>query len=258
MNSKRCVSANEGSIKSIIKSEDIVGCVKPRHMHRRTISKTSDELLESLKISSPHIVGKHQIVTAQMVRSQLAKKGLTVLREETFEESTDNLSDDEMTIRNIIEQRKALSPITYKEPEKPSRKNPKYKTDKHAEFERISFNTSTTALTSNEDSNIDRVLIALENCFLPGNEHKSTRKSIMELMQKSPEPHYSLVIDERKKLTGVFYLESATGYFHRIIGNDDLPIVIPPRRVKEYLLYDYMKKVFLTSTSSRFDALIML
>ncbi|OMJ96196.1 hypothetical protein SteCoe_154 [Stentor coeruleus] len=258
MTSKRCVSANEGSIQSIINSEDIVGCAKPRHMHRRTISKTSDELLESLKISSPHTQGKHQIVTAQMIRSQLVKKGLTVLREETFEESTDSLSDDEMTIRNIIEQRKALSPITYKEPENTSKNNPKSKTDKHVEFERISFNTSTTALTSNEDSNIDRVLIALENCFLPGNEHKSTRKSILELMQKSLEPHYSLVLDEHKKLIGVFYLELSTGYFHRIIGNDDLPIVIPPRRVKEYLMYDYMKKIFITSTSSRFDAFIML
>lgn len=258
MNSKRCTFANEGTVRSIVNAEDITRTMKPRHMHRRTISKTSEELLESLKIPSQRIAVKDRIVTAQLVRAQLSKKGLTVLREETFEESTGNISDDEITIRNIIEQRKALSPLTCTDQEKPSMKSLKHTNDKHAYFEPGSFSTSTTALTFNEDSNMDRVLNVLENCFLPWNEHKSTGKSIFDLMQKSPEPHYALVLNERKKLTGIFYLESATGYFHRIIGNDDLPIVIPSRRVKEYLLYDGAKRIFTVSTSSKFDALIML
>lgn len=204
MNSKRCAFTNEGIVKRIVKAEDITWKMKLQHMHRRTISKTSEELLESLKMPNQRIIVEDRIVTAQLVRNQLAKKGLAVLREETFEESTGNISDDEITIRNIIEQRKALLPLTYINPEKTSIKSIKNIDDKIAYFGPGSISTSTTTLTSNEDSNMDRVLNVLETCFLPGNEHKSARKSIFDLMQKSPEPHYALVLNDWKKLMGIF------------------------------------------------------
>ena len=53
---------------------------KPKHMHRRTISKTSDELLASLKLSSPEILNKKETITPQQVIDHIRKKGLNVLK----------------------------------------------------------------------------------------------------------------------------------------------------------------------------------
>ena len=74
---------------------------KPKHMHRRTISKTSDELLASLKLSSPEILNKKETITPQQVIDHIRLK----------EEHPESHSDEETNIRSIIEQRKAFSPI---------------------------------------------------------------------------------------------------------------------------------------------------
>ena len=250
-------------------------CSRPKHHHRRTISKTSDEILASMKIPSPPVGNKAQIITPQVLIDHLAKKGLHILKEEKSEDSLDYFSDEEINIRNIIEQRKVLSPISV--PEFKSKKTKptivmagkrsvklkgKNNTDTNCiitglEPERISFNSSTTAFTLTEESNMDRITLMLENEFLGGNNNRSVRNHIIDLMQRSPEPHYTLVLDHNYNLQGIYYIEIATGYFHRILGNDIVPMVIPPRKVKNFLHYEKDKGTFHPSSPPRFDAVTL-
>ena len=125
------------------------------------------------------------------------------------------------------------------------------------EPERISFNTSTTAFTATEESNFDRIFRIIEKHCLCGDKNRSLRNNVLELMKKSPEPHYSLVLNEMKNLIGVYYIDYSTGYFHRIVGNDDLPIILAPRRVKSFLSYDFHKQCFFNSVPLRFDAVVV-
>lgn len=231
------------------KSESSQEPDKPKHMHRRTISKTSDELLASLKIPSPPIVSRHQQITPQLIIAHLEKKGLNILKEE-IEESVD-YSDEENNIRSIIEQRKILSPISV--PEFKSKKNKK----KVVDVEKVSNNTSTTAFTVPEETNIDRMIYLLGHVFLVGNTNRSARNQVVELMQRSPEPFFTLILDQNANLQGVYYIEIALGYLHRIIGNDILPIVIPPRKVRTFLYYDTSKMTFHPSHPPKFDAVIL-
>ena len=223
--------------------------LKPRHMHRRTLSKTSDELLQSLKSSSPKTFKKSGLITPDMVKAQLSKKGILCLNYQDSISSNSSNSDEESNILKIIEQRKALSPLTYQD-----RQHPPTKAKKPSE--KVSFNTSTTALTSSEENNMDRVLNSLELVFLPGDEHLPSRKTLESLMQKCQEPSFAMALDEKLRLKGVYYLENATGYFHRIMADDDSPIVIPPRRVKEFLVYEVNQKKFLRTSINRFEAFV--
>jgi hypothetical protein len=208
------------------------------------MSKTSDELVQTLKSSSPKNYTKPVIITPEMVKAQLSKRGVNYLK---HEESLDSNSDDESTIRKIIEQRKALSPITYQEIPSPQIQKL---------TERKSFNTSTTALTSSEDNNLDRVLHCLEELFLPGEKNLQTLKTLESLMQKCTEPSFGLALNDEQRLKGIYYLEAATGYFHRIVADDDLPIVLPPRRIKEFLVLDPSEKRLSRSTILRFEAFV--
>jgi Microtubule-binding calmodulin-regulated spectrin-associated len=252
MNTKRSVLVSHFSSTKPITSEGLEQS-KPRHMHRRTISQTSDELLASLKISSPQVKSKVQLITPETVIKHLNKKNLSILKEENPEEVCENLSDEETNIRNIIEQRKALSPIvvsnTKESPVGSSSKTPQ-------DPIRVSFNTSTTAFTTSEETNIDRIILILETQCLPGTSNKNIRKNILDLMQKSPEPYYTLIIDDYNKLKGIYYIDISTGYFHKILGNDDLPLLVPPRKVKSFLYYD-PDKGFVNSFPPRFDAIVL-
>ena len=254
---------------------EMFGQSRPKHLHRRTISKTSDELLASLKIPSPPVGNRAQIITPQILIDHITKKGLHILKEEKLEESMDYFSDDELHIRNIIEQRKVLSPISVPEFKTKKTKANLAAANKRSsqlkvkntsttsclitgqEPERISFNTSTTALTITEESNIDRIILLLENEFLGGNSNRNVRSHIIDLMQKSPEPRYTLVLDHNYNLQGVYYIEIATGYFHRILGNDIIPMVIAPRKVKSFLHYEKDKGTFQPSSPPKFDAVIL-
>ena len=237
------------TIKSPLITPSDLKPLKARHFHRRTLSKTSEELLQSLKPSSPRTYKKSGLITPDMIKSQLRKKGLIYIKHQESISCNSSDSDEETNIRKIIEQRKSLSPLTYQSTSSPATKAKK-------PSEKVSFNTSATALTSAEENNMDRVLNSLELAFLPGNEHLASRKTLEGLMQKCQEPYFALALDEKIRLKGVYYLENTTGYFHRIMADDDSPIVIPPRRVKEYLVYDTGERKFIRSLITRFEAFV--
>ena len=250
-----------------LKIEDTGTSHKPRHMHRRTISKTSEELLYSLKVLSPQANSQNNFITPQNLMDHLAKKGLIPLIEEKPDDSFDYFSDEELNIRNIIEQRKILSPICAIEVNdkitrvsskiaSTSKINSHLNVCKNHEPEKISFTTS-TAFSATEESNIDRIIFILEQKCIIGQQHQNLRHNIAELMQKSPEPHYTLLLDDYHSLRGVYYIENATGYFHRILGNDNIPIVVAPRKIKAFLYYESMKGAFVQSSPPRFDAFIV-
>lgn len=237
------------TIKSPLITPSDLQPLKPRHFHRRTLSKTSEELMQSLKPSSPKPYKKSGLITPDMVKSQLSKKGLIYLKQQESISCKSSDSDEETNILKIIEQRKALSPLTYQSGSSPATKSKNLS-------EKVSFNTSATALTSAEENNMDRVLNSLELVFLPGVEHLASRKTLESLMQKCQEPCFAMALDEKLRLKGVYYLENSTGYFHRIMADDDSPIVIPPRRVKEHLVYDTGEEKFVRSSNTRFEAFV--
>lgn len=211
--------------------------------HRRTKSKTSVELLASLKPTSPKSSINSKIVTPKSIIEHLAKKGIRIIKpldeEETF-------SDEESNIRQLTEQRKILSPITYKD----------LKTSILAEKEKSLVQTSTTALTLNEENNMDRVLFALKRQFLGDRSLKNSRKTIKDLMKKCTESCFALALDEFETLKGIYYLEQSTGYFHRIIADNDSPIILPPRRIKDFLSFDVNASKFIKASVNRFEAIL--
>lgn len=223
-------------------------------MHRRTISKASDELLKALNICTPPL-GKMEQVSPQQVSEHLKKKGISNSTGLTRKQS--NVCEEESHIRNIIAQRKAISPVSLSDPETSTSPIYPNKNRLTQETERVSFNTSTTAFSVNEENSINRILYILEASTSNGKQFQSIKKAVAELLEKSPEPHFTLVLDVNKGVKGVFYVEMLTGYFHRILGTDDLPIIIAPRRVKSYYLFDSQHEIFVNSTSEKFDAVML-
>lgn len=211
--------------------------------HRRTKSKTSAELLASLKSASPKSSFNNKIVTPKSILEHLAKKGINICKPPEAEET---FSDEESNIRQLTERRKILSPITYKD----------LKNNHLQESDKSLVHTSTTALTVNEENNMDRVLFVLKNQFLKDKSLKNSRKTIKDLMKKCTESCFALALDEYEKLKGIYYLEQSTGYFHRIIADDDSPIILPPRRIKKFLSFDANSSKLIETSVNRFEAIL--
>lgn len=208
--------------------------------HRRTSSKASIELQFSLKPSSPIPKFPSPILGNKPSQVTTSHKALKISKKTNSEET---FSDEELNIRHLIEQRKILSPISYKDL-------------KTQNFEKNFVNTSSATLTVNEENNLNRVLFALKNRFLTGENDKCSFKTIEELMKKCTETCFALALDSLENLRGIYYLEQSTGYFHRIIADNDSPIVLPPRRIKDFMFYDANTNGFVKSNVNRFEAFV--
>ena len=226
--------------------------IKKKHMHKRTISRTSEDLIKVLNLPMC-VPGLSQIVTPQQVTEQLYKQGY---RGNTRSFKTlACISEEESHIRKIIELRKNLSPTSFSEPEMSSSPFSSHKSTLNTEEAKVSFNSSTTAFSMNEENSISRILFILEMTTFPNNQR--VLNDIADLLEKSPEDQYSIILDEKKTIKGIYYIEASSGYMHRIISTDDLPIIIAPRRIKSFLIFDNHREVFQFSSSTKFDAVML-
>ena len=130
-----------------------------------------------------------------------------------------------------------------------------HKSTLNTEEAKVSFNSSTTAFSMNEENSISRILFILEMTTFPNNQR--VLNDIADLLEKSPEDQYSIILDEKKTIKGIYYIEASSGYMHRIISTDDLPIIIAPRRIKSFLIFDNHREVFQFSSSTKFDAVML-
>ena len=220
-------------------------------MHKRTISRTSEDLIEVLNLHSP--TNKPQLITPQQVSHKLSKKGydISVRSYKTLP----CISEEENHIRKITELRKNLSPTSFSESEMSYSPLYPYKNTAKTEASKVSFNSSTTAFSVNEENCISRILYILEATTF--SDDKAVLNNIAELLEKSPENQYTIILDRLKVIKGLYYIEASSGYFHRIISTDDLPIVIAPRRIKSFLIFDNQREVFQFSSPTKFDAVIL-
>lgn len=234
-----------------------------RHMHKRTISRTSEDLLKHLRLPTEtavpdHVPRKNSEKLLEVPKKLLSKpptpKNLPMeqLKKPRCLKLA-KVSEEENHIRNIIERRKILSPTSLTEPgpsSSPLLKQLQFKFD----TEKASLNSSTTAHSFTEENTIGRILYVLEQT---AKFDSKILKSISELLMKAPEMHFAIVLDNEKNVKGVYYIETTTGYFHRVLSSEDLPMIIPPRRVKVFLLFNSQKEVFQSALPARFDAIIL-
>ena len=167
------------------------------------------------------------------------------------------VSEEESYIREIIELRKHFSPIPQSEPQfSPS---PVLSSSrKTSNCEGGSFNSNSTAFSSTSDyKSLNRVMRILKATCLQGPDNEKTLKSVAELLEKSPEPYFTLILDEACTVKGLYYIEISTEYLHHVLSTADLPIIIPQRRIKSYLLFDTQTERFISSTSSKYDAVLL-
>ena len=223
---------------------------KPKNMHRRTISRTSDNLLEEIQLLTP----THSKAKFSELHTTRGGFGNILQKKSPKNPIKQRISEEEEHIRKIIEERKFLSPLQFLASENFASSDTSRKRDSQ-ETEKISFNSSTTAFSINEENSIGRILFLLEANLFPHARSKKVLNFIAELLEKSPEPHFTLVLNENWAIQGVYYIELSTGCFHRILAMGEMPFIIPSRRVKVFLLFD--NKRFITSTSSKFDAVII-
>ena len=162
------------------------------------------------------------------------------------------ICEEENHIRNIIEQRKILSPTALSNQGTSSFSS---KCLAKTESEKFSLNSSTTAFSINEENSMSRTLHILEQTM--GKINQNIIKPVSELLAKSPEMQFTIILDDRKAVKGVYYIESSTRYFHKILSTDGLPLIIAPRRVRYYFLYNAQTDQFDDSSSIRFDAVVL-
>jgi hypothetical protein len=219
---------------------------RPGHKHRRTISITSEELIKTIGAATPPL-GKSGPINPAELRTRLTETRAKALI----------ISEEENHIRNIIAMRKHFSSKSISKSE-PS-KSPLYDAcmgDKKGDL-RGSFNSNTTEITVSEENGVNRVMEILECLSLDRREFETYRERVRELLEKSPETHFSLILDDERSVKGVFYVEGGSGYMHRILASNELPLVIAPRKVKSYFLFDNKQKNFTTASSEKFEAVLL-
>jgi hypothetical protein len=225
---------------------------RPKHMHRRTISKTDEDLLQTISTLTPPL-GKSQLLNPEELRERLKAKGICY---DEAKPRLQTISEEEDHIRKIISQRKnfssTLSPIP--KPACNFYENKQFFLQDHSKG---SINSNTTNSTFGNESPINRILEILKSGSLKNNEFESCKEIIKDLLLKSPEPRFALILDAVYSVKGVYYVEGSTGYLHRIFASDELPLMIAPRRICLYLSFDSKSMAFVASNSETFEAVVL-
>jgi hypothetical protein len=215
-----------------------------RTRHRRTISKTAEDLLKIISIPTPNSDKLHPVSPTQLSEG-LKHRGMS----KTSEKCLKQISEEETHIRSLIEQRKHFSTPSI------ANLSPIYPIKSKAYVEKVSFNSSTTAYNSLEENGLNHIIEVLEAIKPP--EFLEIKSLIIDLLERSPEPHFTLILDCEKNIKGIYYIEQSTGYFHKVIASSDLSMIIPIRKVWRFFNFDLEENRFLPCNKEKFDAVIL-
>ena len=218
---------------------------KLKSCHRRTISKKTEDLLKIISIPTPPS-DKMQPITPAQLNEHLKKRGLIKASPNS---NTKQVSEEESHIRSLIEQRKHFSTPSI------ANLSPIYPIKSQVYVEKVSFNSSTTAYNSIEENGLNHVVEVLETIKPPELFH--IKSLVFGLLERSPEPHFTFILDYEKNIKGIYYIEQSTGYFHKVIASNDLPMVIPTRKIWSYFIFEFEENAFLEASKDKFDAIIL-